>query len=122
LNENTFNGVKKMFDTLVEAHKQAVGNTDDLSIGIQLTHSGRFSKRNDKTKMEPLTAFRHPVLDRRLGITDDSRLLSDSDIRRIIDNCAKCAKLAEKIGFHWVDVKHCHGYLGHELLGAHTRK
>ena len=24
-------------------------------------------------------------------------------------------------GYRFVDVKHCHGYLGHELLGAHNR-
>jgi 2,4-dienoyl-CoA reductase-like NADH-dependent reductase (Old Yellow Enzyme family) len=31
------------------------------------------------------------------------------------------AKLAAEAGFRFVDVKHCHGYLGHELLGAHDR-
>jgi 2,4-dienoyl-CoA reductase-like NADH-dependent reductase (Old Yellow Enzyme family) len=29
--------------------------------------------------------------------------------------------LAEQAGFHFVDVKHCHGYLGHELLSAVDR-
>ena len=31
------------------------------------------------------------------------------------------AILAEKAGFTWVDVKHCHGYLGHELLSGFDR-
>ena len=31
------------------------------------------------------------------------------------------AKIAETCGAHFVDVKHCHGYLGHEFLSAHTR-
>jgi NADPH2 dehydrogenase len=26
------------------------------------------------------------------------------------------------LGFHFVDIKHCHGYLGHEFLSAHTRE
>jgi len=121
LNESTIGDFENLHQTLVNAHRDAMGNTDGLSIGIQLTHSGRYSKPNDKKRMEPLIAFRHPVLDKRLGITDDSRTLSDSDLRRIIDSYRKAAKLAEKVGFDWVDVKHCHGYLGHELLGGHTR-
>lgn len=122
LNESTIGDFDKMYQTLVEAHKQACGNTDGLCIGIQLTHSGRYSKPNDKHNPEPLIAFRHPILDKRLKITDDSRTLSDSDLRRIIDNYRIAAKLAEKVGFEFVDVKHCHGYLGHELLGGHTRQ
>ena len=31
------------------------------------------------------------------------------------------ARLAASAGFHFVDIKHCHGYLGHELLGATER-
>jgi 2,4-dienoyl-CoA reductase-like NADH-dependent reductase (Old Yellow Enzyme family) len=31
------------------------------------------------------------------------------------------ARLAAEAGYRFVDVKHCHGYLGHELLGSHER-
>ena len=31
------------------------------------------------------------------------------------------AKLAQQAGFAFVDVKHCHGYLGHEFLTAYDR-
>src|SRR5204863_3907659 len=31
------------------------------------------------------------------------------------------AKLAWDAGFSFVDIKHCHGYLGHELLSARQR-
>ena len=31
------------------------------------------------------------------------------------------AKLAREAGFAFVDIKHCHGYLGHELLGSRSR-
>ena len=27
----------------------------------------------------------------------------------------------KRAGFHFVDIKHCHGYLGHEFLSAKTR-
>ena len=29
--------------------------------------------------------------------------------------------LAQQAGFEFVDVKHCHGYFGHELLGCRDR-
>jgi 2,4-dienoyl-CoA reductase-like NADH-dependent reductase (Old Yellow Enzyme family) len=29
--------------------------------------------------------------------------------------------VAHEAGFDFVDIKHCHGYLGHEFLSAHTR-
>ena len=30
--------------------------------------------------------------------------------------------MACELGFDFVDIKHCHGYLGHEFLSAHTRE
>ncbi len=33
----------------------------------------------------------------------------------------RAARLARAAGFAFVDIKHCHGYLGHELLSAVTR-
>jgi len=30
--------------------------------------------------------------------------------------------VAQDLGFDFVDIKHCHGYLAHELLSAHTRE
>jgi 2,4-dienoyl-CoA reductase-like NADH-dependent reductase (Old Yellow Enzyme family) len=71
--------------------------------------------------MEPFILHRHPILDRRLGLTDDYPLMTDGEIRRLIVDFHEAARLAHGIGFDFVDVKHCHGYLGHEFLGAHTR-
>jgi 2,4-dienoyl-CoA reductase-like NADH-dependent reductase (Old Yellow Enzyme family) len=42
-------------------------------------------------------------------------------VRRIIDHFVAAARVAEQCGATFVDVKHCHGYLGHEFLSAHTR-
>ena len=42
-------------------------------------------------------------------------------MRRIIDRFVGAAAIAERCGADFVDVKHCHGYLGHEFLGAVTR-
>ncbi len=116
-------GARALLDTLVKAHGRAVGSTDGLLVGLQLTHSGRFCRPTDKKRLEPRVAYHHPILDRKFGIDpyDDSVVISDDYIKRLIDNYVRAAKLAERAGFGFVDVKHCHGYLGHEMLSAHTR-
>ena len=116
-------GVADLLRTLTEAHKEKLGNTDDLLIGLQLTHSGRFCRPYDKSKLAPRIAYHHPILDRKFNIAadDDSVIISDDYIARLIGHYIRAAKLAQRVGFHFVDVKHCHGYLGHEMLSAFTR-
>jgi 2,4-dienoyl-CoA reductase-like NADH-dependent reductase (Old Yellow Enzyme family) len=111
----------KLREGLVAAHKQNFGKTDDLFIGLQLTHSGRFCRPNDKKKLEPMILYHHPVLDRKFGVPPDFPVLSDDDIARLIDDFIAAAKFAHDAGFHFVDLKHCHGYLGHEFLSAIDR-
>lgn len=106
---------------LVDTHEGEFGASEDLLIGLQLTHSGRYARPNEKTRSEPRTAQRNPALDPRLGITDDSAMLSDDDLTKLIDDFVTAATLAEKAGFRFVDIKHCHGYLGHELLSGVDR-
>jgi 2,4-dienoyl-CoA reductase-like NADH-dependent reductase (Old Yellow Enzyme family) len=47
--------------------------------------------------------------------------MSDDDIKRLVEDYARAAALAQKIGFDFVDFKQCHGYFGHELLSAVDR-
>ena len=117
-------GAAALLETLLEAHRAKFGRTDDLLVGLQLTHSGRFCKPYDKKQLRPLIAYHHPLLDGRFGIRpdDDSVVLTDDALERMIDNYVRAARLAASVGFGFVDVKHCHGYLGHELLSAFTRK
>src|SRR6185503_8974239 len=63
----------------------------------------------------------HPVLDSRLGIADDHPVLADAEIERLAGQFVDAAERAAWAGFQFVDVKQCHGYLGHELLSAHSR-
>jgi NADPH2 dehydrogenase len=105
----------------VKAHQERYGETDDLVIGFQLTHSGRFCKPNDKKRMEPRVAYRHPILDRRFNVTSDAQVFTDSEIERLIHDYIAAAKIAWETGADFVDIKHCHGYLLHEFLGAHSR-
>jgi len=108
-------------EILVRVHKERFGTVDDLIIGFQLTHSGRFCKPNDKKKMEPRVAFRHPILDRKFNVTSDAQIFTDAEIEELIQCYIRAAKIAWEVGADFVDVKHCHGYLLHEFLGAHTR-
>ncbi|MGC8989177.1 MAG: NADH:flavin oxidoreductase [Verrucomicrobiia bacterium] len=104
-----------------KAHRQLYGTDEDLVVGFQLTHSGRFCRPNDNRRPEPQAAFRHPLLDRRTGVTDDSQVLRDPDIQGIIEDFVRAAQIASDVGADFVDLKHCHGYLLHEILAAHTR-
>ncbi len=114
-------GIASLRATLVQAHQARYGKTKDLVIGFQLTHSGRFCKPNDKKRMEPRVAFRHPILDRKFNVTSDAQMFTDSEIEELIQSYIRAAKIAWDVGADFVDLKLCHGYLLHEFLGAHTR-
>ena len=122
LTPQTQRAIAGLRDTLVRAHRERFGsNADgDLAIGLQLTHSGRYAQPAKKGKPEPLVAYHHPQLDRRFpaGV----RLLTDDDLDRLAATFIAAARLACDAGYQFVDVKHCHGYLGHELLSARARE
>jgi 2,4-dienoyl-CoA reductase-like NADH-dependent reductase (Old Yellow Enzyme family) len=120
INDSTIGGLADLRTRLLTAHRERYGNADDVLVGLQLTHSGRYSKPT-KAGPAPRVAYRHPVLDRRLGITSDAPIFSDDELSRLIDTFVAASTLAQKAGFAFVDIKHCHGYLGHELLSARTR-
>jgi 2,4-dienoyl-CoA reductase-like NADH-dependent reductase (Old Yellow Enzyme family) len=101
-------------DDLVRTH----GDANGLVIGLQLTHSGRWSRPSGV--LHPLMAMHHPVLDGR--VPDDAVVLSDDDLDALVEAFVSAAALAADAGFDFVDVKHCHGYLLHELLGAVDRQ
>ena len=114
-------GIASLREVLVKAHAERYGKTDDLVIGFQLTHSGRFCKPTDKKRMEPRVAFRHPILDRKFNVTSDAQMFTDAEIEELIQCYIRSAQIAWDTGADFVDIKHCHGYLLHEFLGAHTR-
>lgn len=121
INKENQPGIAKLRDTLVEAHRKLYGNTDDLVIGFQLTHSGRFCRPHDKKRLEPRVAYRHPILDKKFGVTSDAQIFTDDEIERLIEDYVAAAKIAREAGADFVDIKHCHGYLLHEFLSAFTR-
>ncbi len=117
---STEDALRALHSELLEEHRREFGTTGDLLTGFQLTHSGRFS-RPDASGLKPCILYRHPFLDRKFGLPEDYPILSDDEIRRIIDRFVTAGAIAERCGADFVDVKHCHGYLGHEFLGAVTR-
>ena len=107
---------------LRQEHIQTTGSDNGLLIGLQLTHSGRYCRPNQHTRPEPRILYHHPLLDRRLKLPADYPLLTDGEIEAIIEDFHRAALMAWQLGFDFVDIKHCHGYLGHEFLSAHTRQ
>ena len=118
----TREGLARLRQALVEEHRRTTGSDEGLLVGLQLTHSGRYSRPNAGGRAEPRILYHHPILDRRLGLGDDYPLLTDADIQAIIEDFHRAGRLALDLGFDFVDIKHCHGYLGHEFLSAHTRE
>ena len=121
LNKYSREDLSRLRETLVNAHKQVAGSVTDLLVGLQLTHSGRYSRPNAHNRPEPKILYHHPILDHRLGIPSGYPLLTDQEVTDIIEDFQRAAIVASQAGFDFVDLKHCHGYLGHEFLSAHTR-
>jgi 2,4-dienoyl-CoA reductase-like NADH-dependent reductase (Old Yellow Enzyme family) len=116
-------GLAELLGELQSAHRQKFGSLDGLLVGLQLTHSGRFSKPHDHGRFEPRIAYHHPLLDAKYKIDphDASIVFTDAEIDTLIDDFVAAAHLAHDVGFQFVDVKACHGYLLHEFLSARRR-
>jgi NADPH2 dehydrogenase len=114
----------RLLERTRQVHREEYGKDDDLLVGLQLTHSGRYSFQG------PILAYHNPLVDRitylnkKSGtlIPSDYPVASDEYLERLEDRFASAAKLAFDIGFDFVDMKQCHTYLLSELLGATTRQ
>ncbi|NOZ29298.1 MAG: NADH:flavin oxidoreductase [Chloroflexi bacterium] len=122
LTEETVGDLARLREALAFAHAERFQRTDDLLVGLQLTHSGRFARPSEEARLEPKIVYHHPILDRRFGIDPDAPVLTDDEIARLVEDFVRAARLAWRAGFAFVDIKHCHGYLGHELLSAVDRQ
>lgn len=120
LNASTVGELAALRELLVQSHA-AHSSTADLTVGLQLTHSGRWARPNEFRRLEPRVAYRHPLLDARSSVSSDASVLTDTEIADLIGDFVQAAVRAREAGFDFVDVKHCHGYLGHEFLSAVER-
>ena len=129
LNETTVDDIAEL-QTLLDPTQVTV---------LQLTHSGRYARPIGDTPT-PRILYEHPLLDDRAngdrahadrGNADRANvdrasagrtaLLTDEEIDELIERFVASAVLAEQAGFDFVDIKACHGYLGHEFLSAMDR-
>ncbi len=115
LNDRTKPAFAKLVADCRAAHRGANGDDGDLLIGLQLTHSGRYSYK------KPLVASNDPLLHGRYKVTADTPLATDDELKALVEPYVAAAKLAADVGFDFVDVKQCHKYLLSELLGARNR-
>ncbi len=122
INDKNLSDFEELYQMVEREHRTAFGNSEDLLTGLQLTHSGRFCKPESKTKMAPKILYSHPVLNKKFGLAEDYPLMTDGEISELIDSYVAAAVRAQKTGYKFVDIKHCHGYLGHEFLSAYTRE
>jgi len=111
INRNNFGSFGSINE---EVRKSATHSGTVPFLVIQLTHSGRYSKPEGKSK--PQVAAVNNILDR-----TEPYILTDDDLKRIQDNYVNAARLAADSGFDAIDIKACHGYLIIELLGTTSR-
>jgi NADPH2 dehydrogenase len=106
LNDRTKAAFARIVDDTRKAHRDANGSDSDLLFGLQLTHSGRYSHPR------PIIATHDPILDPRTvadkatGARVDAAypLITDDELRRLIDDYIATAKLAVEVGFDFIDV------------------
>jgi len=115
ISPDTAPDLERLLAATRRAHRRRFGTDGDLIIGLQLTHSGRWSHPR------PLLAQHIPPTDAVQRIAPDHPLLDDAYLEQLEDRFAEAAALAWRIGFDFVDVKQCHTYLLNELLAARDR-
>ena len=116
LNHSTLGGFKRLVESTRESAHREFGSSHEPFLVIQLTHSGRFSKPDGVPTNR--VACHNPYLDRDKS---DLSVFTDAELTGILETLVEASNLAYEAGFDAVDIKACHGYLVHELLGAHTR-
>jgi len=111
---DTAGELKRLVEETRGARRQKFGTDRGFAIGVQLTHSGRWSHGR------PIIVQHGAAIDAVKGC-EEAEVLSDDALEALEDRFVAAAALARDIGFDFVDVKQCHTYLLNELLGARTR-
>ena len=105
LAENNLAALERMIALARTEH----GPAGDFLVGLQLTHSGRWSYPT------PLVMFHDPAL------RNNGRIITDDELDRLQDLYVSATLRARDIGVDFIDIKQCHRYLLSEMLAAKTR-
>ncbi|UCG27102.1 MAG: hypothetical protein JSV24_09015, partial [Bacteroidales bacterium] len=116
ISKDTMPEFKRLVEHIRLSASAAFGNNHRVYLVLQLTHSGRFSRPDGTPKPEVVCG--NPFLD---GKREGLKILSDRELEDLREDFIEAGILAEKAGFDAVDIKACHGYLIHEMLGSFTR-
>src|SRR5215213_169673 len=73
-------GLERLLSACRHAHREAFGKDDDLLVGLQLTHSGRYSHRR------PLLACHCPLLDPRTVLDRATKRTADASYPLLKDD------------------------------------
>lgn len=114
ISPETAPSLRRLANDTRSARRERFGTTEGFAVGIQLTHSGRWSSAG------PIIVQHGDAIDA-VKHCEHLPLLSDADLERLEERFVDAAVLARDIGFDFIDVKQCHTYLLNELLGARTR-
>jgi 2,4-dienoyl-CoA reductase-like NADH-dependent reductase (Old Yellow Enzyme family) len=113
----------RIVTTVRSTHRAAWGDDSDLLVGLQLTHSGRYSFERPILAQHDSSLDPRTFVDRRAGIrvAPEYPLVTDDELLRLQDRYVAAAHVADRAGFDFIDLKQCHRYLLNELLAAKTR-
>ena len=120
--ESSLPGLERMLRNCRSAHREEFGHDEDLLVGLQLTHSGRYAFG------KPLIPMHDPLLDGRTFdpttgrvIQPDDPILSDQQVEQIVEQFTTAASRVLQLGYDFIDLKQCHRYLLCEFLSARSR-
>jgi 2,4-dienoyl-CoA reductase-like NADH-dependent reductase (Old Yellow Enzyme family) len=98
VNNQTVGALADLRQALVDAHSKYHSSTTDLLVGLQLTHSGRFARPNDRKRLESKTLYHHPLLDGKFNLSPDHPVMTDDEIGNLIADFVRSAVLAQQPG------------------------
>lgn len=113
ITEDNLDSFKRLADEMHHAG-------DGVPLILQLTHSGRFSRKDNKPA--PVISYHNPLMNEKMMIDPDYPVATDEYLDSLPEKFADAARLAKEAGFDGADIKCCHKYLFSELLSAYTRE
>ena len=122
IREKNLSAFEQMLNGCRRAHREHCETTDDFVLGIQLTHSGRYSYQKPKIVMhDPLLDPLTKNVSTKKRLDASYPLVTDDELKRLEESYVTAARFAYQVGCQFVDLKQCHRYLLSELLAATNR-